>query len=104
MMPALHQDLRSAKRSRLLNLLIDLIEGDDIGIVVLFDAIKRAELAIDIADIRVIDVPINDVGDDIVTSSIISLCLGELPSSVSQGSQFFQRQSIKPQRLGFVHS
>ena len=34
-------------------------------IIIFFRAIKRAELAIDVADVGVVDVAIDDVGDDL---------------------------------------
>ena len=70
MMPALHQNLRAAQRDGLLDLPVHLLERDDIGIVVLFRAVKRAELAIDVADVRVIDVAVDDVGDDLVAAAV----------------------------------
>ena len=72
MMPALHQNLRAAERDGFLDLLVHLVERDDVGIVVLFHAIKRAELAIDVADVGVIDVAIDDVGDDLVAAAVVS--------------------------------
>ena len=75
---------------------------DDVGIVVSFRAIKGAEFAIDIADIRVVDVAIDDVGDDLVTPPVVSICLRQLPTPVRQRAQFLQRQMVKPQRLSLV--
>src|ERR1041385_650522 len=64
MMTALHQDLRPAERDRLFDLAIDFIEGDHIRVIVLFRSIKRAELTINVTDVCVVDVAIDDVGDD----------------------------------------
>ena len=75
---------------------------DDVGIVVFFGAIKRAELAIDIADIGVIDVAIDDVGDDLVAAAIVQIFSQAVTPPVGQRAQFLQRQMIKPQRLGSV--
>ena len=80
--------------------LIHLGERNDVGIVVLFHAVKRAELAIDIANIGVIDVAVNVVGDDVVAATVVSLRLGKLAAAVGERAEFFQRQMIKPQRLG----
>ena len=99
MMAALHQHLRAAERDRLLDFFVHLVERDDVGIVVLFHAVKRAELAIDVADVRVIDVAVNDVGDDVVAATVEILRLGELAAAVGERAEFFQRQMIKPQRL-----
>src|SRR6476661_6364795 len=64
MMPALHQDLYSASSSELVQLLIKLLEAQHVMIFVAFGSIERAELAVNIANVRVIDVAIDDVGHD----------------------------------------
>ena len=102
MMPALHQNLRAAERDRLLDLLVHLVERDDVGVVVLFRPVKRAELAIDVADVGVIDIAVNDVGDDVVAAAVEILRLGQLPAAVGERAELFERQGIKPQRLGRV--
>ena len=102
MMSALHQNLRAAQRDGLLDFLVHLVERDDVGVVVLFRAVKRAELAIDVADVGVIDVAVNDVSDDVVAATVEILRLGELAAAVGERAEFLQRQMIKPQRLGRV--
>ena len=104
MMPALHQHLRAAERDGLLDFLVQLIAGDDVGINVFFRAVKRAELAIHIADIGVIDVAIHVVGDDLVAASVEILRLRELTAAVGQHTQFFQRPGVKPRRLGRINA
>ena len=101
-MPALHQNLRAAQRDGLLDFAVHLIERDDVGVVVLFRPVKRAEFAIDVADVGVIDVAVNDVGDDVVAASVEILRLGQLAAAVGERAEFLQRQMIKPQRLGRV--
>ncbi len=66
MKPALHQDAGSAKGNRLINLRADLVERPHISVGSARPAIESAERADDIADIRVVDVAIDDVGDDVV--------------------------------------
>src|ERR1700733_4257266 len=95
MMPALHQNLRPAKGDGLLDLPVHFAKSDDIGIQVFFRAIKRAELAIDIADIGIIDIAINDVGDDPVPASVVCVGTGKLPPSVSERAQLLKRQKVK---------
>ena len=102
MMPALQQNLRAAQRERLLDLPVHLVERDDVGVGVLLGAVERAELAIDVADVRVVDVAVNDVGDDLVAAAVVGAGLGELAAAVGQRAEFFERQVIKPQRLGPV--
>jgi hypothetical protein len=65
-MSSLHQDLNPPGGSKFIQLLIELFKGNDIMVVLLFGAIKRAKLAINVADVGVIDVAIDDVGDDFV--------------------------------------
>ena len=90
MMPALHQHLRAAERNGLLDFFIHLVERDDVGVVVLLCAIKRAELAIHIANIGVIDVAIHVIGDNLVAASGEILRLRKLAAAVGQRAKFFQ--------------
>ncbi len=102
MVPALHQNLRAAEREGFLDFPVHLVQRDDVGVIVLFHAIERAELAIDIADVGVIDVAVNDVGDDVVAAPVEILRLGQLPAAVGERAEFLQRQMIQPQGLGRV--
>src|SRR5437763_5681692 len=102
MMAALHEDLGAAERDRFLNLLIDFIERDHIRVVILFRAIKRAELAIDVADVGVVDVAIDDICYDLVAAAVVSIGSGELASAVGQSAEFFEWQSRKAERLLLV--
>ena len=104
MMPALHQNLRAAERDGFLNFFIHLVVRDDVGVIVFLDAIERAEFAIDVADVRVIDVAINDVGDDFVPAPIERGFLRQLPASIRQRAEFFQRQMIKSQRFSGINA
>ena len=49
---------------------------DHIGIVVVLSSIEGAELAIHVADVGVVDVAINNVGDDFVAAPAIGIGLG----------------------------
>ena len=94
-MAALHQNLRSAQGERLLDLAVHFVEGDDIGVCVLFRAIKGAEFAIDIADIGIIDIAINNVGDDLVAAAVVGVGAGQLAAAVGQRAQFLEGQADK---------
>ena len=96
MMPALHQNLCPAERDGLLDLAVHLIVRDDVGVGVLFRPIKRAELAIDVADVGVIDIAVNDVGDDFVAAAVEILRLGELSAAVGERAKLLERQMIEP--------
>src|SRR5438105_9437410 len=99
MMPALHENLRAALPDCFLNFFVDLLMRDYVGVIVAFHAVKRAKLAIDIADVRVVDVSINDIGDDPVAASLVGRSFGQLTPPVGQRPQLLQRQPVKPQRL-----
>src|SRR5437773_12234163 len=63
-LPALHQDLYSAYSSEFVQLLIDLLEAQHVMSFVALGPLKRAEFAVNVADARVTDVSIADVGQD----------------------------------------
>ena len=64
--PTLQQDLHAAQRLHLVDLGPDLVEREGVGVAALRAgrAVERAELAVDVADVRVVDVAVHDVGDD----------------------------------------
>ena len=61
--PALEQDLHAADRLALVDLGADLLEAQHVALVVLGPAVERAELAVGDADVGVVDVAVDDVGD-----------------------------------------
>ena len=94
MVPALHQDLHAAGGSQLIELLVELLVGQDVMILILFRAIKRTELAIDVADVGVIDVSIDDVGDD------LAFLFRQIAPRIGQRAQLSQRPAIKLECFG----
>ena len=72
MQSTLHQHARAAERNRLVDLGADLIDGADISVGRARPAIERAERADHIADVRVVDVAIDDVGDDVVGMTLLA--------------------------------
>ncbi len=62
--PPLHEDLDAAERLALVDLATDLLEAQHVALEVLGPAVKRTELAVRDADVGVVDVAIDDVGDD----------------------------------------
>ena len=102
-MAALHQDLRTAQRDCLLNLSIQIIIRDDIRVRIPFCPIKRAKFAINVANVGVVDVPIDDVSDDLIATAIIRGALGQMPASIRQRAQFFEWQEIKLLRLSLIN-
>lgn len=65
MQAALHQHARSAKLDRLVNALLDLLHRMDVCIRFTRPPIERAEGADDVANVRIIDVTVDDVGYDV---------------------------------------
>jgi len=59
----LHQNPRPTDGLQFDDSLGDLLVGLGVGLIVTWGAIKRTELTVDGADIRVVDVPVNEVGD-----------------------------------------
>ena len=101
-MPALHENLRAPKREGFGNLFVQTGEGDDVGVIVLLDAVEGAEFAIDVADVGVIDVAIDDVSGDLVAAAIVSVFLGELAAVIGEGAEFLEGQGPKAPGLRAV--
>src|SRR6266446_6704335 len=72
MVPALHQNLHSACGSEFIQLFIELLETKHVMIFVALRSIKRAELAVNITDVRVIDVAIDDVRHDLASTAAVT--------------------------------
>src|SRR5689334_12083012 len=64
--PALDEDLHPADGFELVDLAADLLERQHVSLGVLRPTVERAELAVRDADIRVVDVPVDDVRDDVL--------------------------------------
>src|SRR5437667_11026099 len=99
MMSTLHQDLNPVRSRKFIELLIDLLERKHIMIFIFFGSIKRAEFAVNIADIRVIDVSIDNVSDDLAAASAVTFRLCQVPPRICQSAPFLQRKAIELQRL-----
>ena len=68
-------------------------------IVILLGAIKRAELAIDVANVGVIDVAIDDISDDLAPAAVVAFFLREIAPRIGQRPQLSERPAIKLKRL-----
>ena len=64
--PALHKNASTAQRQRFFDFLVDDVIRQDVGLVVALHAVERAEGAEFLADVGVIDIPIDDVADDVL--------------------------------------
>jgi len=95
MVAALHQDLNPARRRKFVQLLIDLLERKNVMVFVPFRPIKRAEFAVNVADIRVIDIAIDDIGHDLTPAAAITFRLCQIPSGVRKRAQFLKWPAIQ---------
>ena len=65
MQPALHQNARAAEGDRLVDPFADLLDRMDVCVRLARPPVERTERADDVADVRIIDVTVDDVGDDV---------------------------------------
>jgi hypothetical protein len=63
-------------------------------ILVLFRAVERAELAVNVADVGVIDVAIDNVGHDFAPVLVVAVSLREIAPGIGQRAQFGERPAI----------
>ena len=97
MMAALHQDLHPAGRGQFIEFLVDLLASQDVMVVVLLGAIKRAELAIDVADVGVIDVAIDDISHDLAPAAVVVFLLRQIAPRIGQRPHIQRAASDKAQ-------
>ena len=90
---ALEQNLDAANGLTLVDLGADLLEAQDVAFVVLGPAIECAELAVGDADIGVIDIPIDDVGDHPLRVMPPPFRVGKLPQ-LEQGSPLIELEIV----------
>src|ERR1044071_3951255 len=72
MVPPLHQDLNTAGRGKFVEFLVELLPAEHVVIFVFLGAIERAELAVNVADVGIVDVAIDNVSDDLAAALIIT--------------------------------
>ena len=75
---ALQQQLHAAERDRLVDLPEDLLEPEDVALAEPDRPVERAEVAARDADVRVVDVAVDDVGDDPVRVLARADAVGQL--------------------------
>src|SRR6476659_6000245 len=81
----LDQDLNCAESFRLVDLCANLLERKSVPFAVLWSAVKRAESAVSDADVRVVDVPVDDVRDDVARMQALAHAI-RLSSELNQWS------------------
>ena len=88
--PALDHDLRAAGLDRLPDLLENLFMGEQVGVLAALPPEKGAEAALVDADIRVVDVAVNDKGRRIAEALLADLvCLAPEGDEVALAQQIF---------------
>jgi len=95
MVASLKKHLHTSLRREFIELLVNLLDTENIMILVPFGSIKRAEFAIDVADVCVVDVAINNVGDNFRTATIVGAVLGSGTAEVSERAEFLQGQLVE---------
>ena len=95
MVAALKEYLHTSFGREFIELLINLLDTENIMILVSFGSIEGAELAIDVADVCVVDVAINDIGDDLRAATIVGSVLGGGPAEVGERPEFLQWQTVE---------
>src|SRR5947208_7046875 len=90
MMPALHQDLHSAHGSEFVELLVQLLEAQNVVVFIALGSIKCAELTVNIANVRVIDVSIDDIGHDVLSAAAVTLRFCKITARIGKRCQFLQ--------------
>src|SRR5438876_6257699 len=84
MVSALHQNLNAARGGKFVELLVDLVERKNVMIFIALRPVKRAELAIHIANVGVIDVAVSDVSHDLASASAVTFLLSQVLPHISQ--------------------
>src|SRR6266571_1341460 len=75
----LDENLPAPQRLQLVDLATDLLEREHVAFAVLRPPVEGAEFAIRDADVRVVDVPVDDVGDHVLRMQPPACLVGEAP-------------------------
>ena len=94
MMHALHQNLHPASRGKFIQLLIDLLEAKNIMILIALRPIKRAEFAVNVADIGIVNIAIDDVSHDLAAPSAVTFRFCQIASGSSKHTEFLELPAI----------
>jgi hypothetical protein len=104
MVTALHEHLGAAQREGFLDLAVEFVERDDIRVGVLLGPPESTELAVDVADVGVVDVAIDDVRDGLRTAPSPRTATGQPPPPIRQGAQLRQGQGVQGERFRGIDS
>ena len=95
MVAPLQQHLHTSLGREFIELPVNLLDTENIMILVSFSSVESAELAIDVADVCVVDVTINNVGDNLRAATIVGAVLGSGTAEVSERPEFLQWQLVE---------
>ena len=73
---SLHQDARAAERDGFFDLLVDHMIGQHVRFRIALDAVERTEGAKFLTNVRVVDVPIDDVADHVIRMASLAYAVG----------------------------
>ena len=68
-------------------------------IFIALSAVKRAELAVNVANICVIDVAIDNIRHNLAATSVVALLFGQIAPRICQRAQFLEGKTIELQRF-----
>jgi hypothetical protein len=95
MVASLKKHLDTSLGRKFIELLVDLLETEHVVILIPFSSIEGTEFAIDVADVCVVDVAINNVGDDLGASAIVGAVLESGTSEVGERPELLQGQLVE---------
>ena len=93
MKATLHQNAGATERDRLIDLFTDFIYRAHVSIGCAGPAIERAEGADHVADVCIIDIPVDDVGDNVVGMATLAKLVGRC-ANAGDVKGFEQRGAI----------
>src|SRR5688500_13171285 len=99
MMTALHQNLHPAHGGKFVEFLIELFPAQNVVIFVLLRPVERAELAVNVANVRVVDVAIDDVSHDLTSAIAVAGTLRQVAPHSGQRTQGLERLGIECERF-----
>lgn len=73
--------------------------AEDVMIRIFLRAIERAKLAVNVTNVRVVDVPIDDVCDHLGAAFIIARLFRAISPRVRERAQLLQRKAIQLERF-----
>ncbi len=82
--PALHENLNTARGGKFVQLLIELLPAQHVVVFVFLGPVKRAELAVNVADVGVVDVAVDDVGHDLPAALVVTRPFRQVAAHIGQ--------------------